>query len=100
MLAPALQPVVDLLVQFGRDHGVSTLSKSAAEAFVADLLFGERALWRAFEGGLVRQDEVLDALLDRFRIETFGAAEGGPSGPAWVALKRELARPLFSPSGD
>lgn len=99
MLAPALQPIVDLLVQFGRDHGVSTLSKATAESFVSDLLFGERALWQACKGGLVRQDEVLDAVLDRFRIETFGAGEGGPSGAEWAALRRDLARPLFSADG-
>lgn len=92
----AFQPIVTALLQFGRAHGRPMLSEEAVESFVFDLLLGQRALWWAFRGGLVLQDEVLDALVDRFLVAAFGIQEAGPSDADWAVLRADIAEPLFS----
>ena len=95
MRAPEVHPIVDLLMRFCDRHGASRVSAEKAEAFTFGLLFGERALWQAFQNGLVLQDEVLDAILDRFRIDAFGVENDGPRNLEWAALRGELAGRLF-----
>ena len=90
-----LQPIVDEIVGFARSHGGPT-SNETTESLVREVLVGERSLLAALEHGLVLQDEVVDALLDRFRIAAFGASDAGPSSAEWSSLRSSVARALSS----
>ncbi|MBK7400789.1 MAG: hypothetical protein IPJ34_32195 [Myxococcales bacterium] len=92
-----LPPIVQLLGDFAETHHASNISRAAVDVLVTDLLFGRRALWQAFEEGLVTQDEVVDAMLDRFSNEVTRAS--APSNAHWAALRSELAGWLFPPGG-
>jgi hypothetical protein len=69
--------VVQVLHRFATERGVVVEGENRLAVFVEDLLFGERALWEAHRAGIATVDEVVDALLDRFLVRTFGSADAG-----------------------
>ncbi len=95
MLRVPLESIVRLLAHFAQSRGASTISVAQVNVLVAELLVGQRALWQAFVDGLVTQDEVLNAVLDRFAIAAFRAVESEPSSEQWAALREDLGRQLF-----
>ncbi len=90
-----LESVAELLANFALSHGASTFSTVQARAVVAELLFGQRALWQAFREDLVTEEEVVNAIADRFATAAFRAVDSEPSSDLWAVLWRDLAGLLF-----
>lgn len=94
---PALQPIVDLLRRFAQARG---RAQSNVSTFAFETLYGERNLWSAFQARLATEDDVLDALLDRFFTGVLRTHDLSARTPAWETLRADLARALFMPSPE
>ena len=96
-------PDIPRLVAIGQRMAVTylgaTVETAAVEAFLRDVLFGERELWPGWEEGLITNEELASAVADR--TATFLSRHTGRDWPAtaregeYDSLLLEIGAALF-----
>jgi hypothetical protein len=94
----AMRAMLESVTAYCAARGVAPASGAEIEAFLDNLLFGERQLWACCEAKLILRRELADALTDRVFVWLVGRAHRdllGGSGTSEEDLARSFVRALF-----